>query len=79
MATNKLSFEKDIRPMFTDIDIAHMMKAFDLSKRADVMQHAFAIYAAVSQGTMPPPGTGEQWTKEMCAKFKEWEKQGFPP
>jgi len=75
---DQLSFAKDIRPMFTDVDVEHMKHAFDLSSREDVVKHAFAIYAAVSQGTMPPQGY-PQWTKEMVAKFKDWEKQGFPP
>ena len=79
MASNPLSFAKDIRPMFSDKDVQHMMTSFDLSNREDVMKNADAIYASVSEGWMPPPEEGETWTPEMCAKFKEWEKQGFPP
>ena len=52
----KTSFEKDIRPMFTDTDVDHM-KAFDLdlSSRDDVQKHAAEIYETVTGGTMPPP------------------------
>lgn len=74
-----LSFARDIRPMFTDTDVAHMKKMMDLSSRDSVFEHADAIYATVSTGTMPPPNTGEKWTPEMCAKFKAWQEQGGPP
>jgi hypothetical protein len=65
MAT--LSFATDIRPMFTDLDIAHMKHAgMDLSDRDSVAAHADAIYGAVAAGTMPPPGDGEdRWTPAM--------------
>jgi hypothetical protein len=75
-----LSFAKDIRPMFTDVDVSHMKSAgIDLSDKADVQANAEAIYETVSEGIMPPPGTGETWTPEMCARFKEWQTQGCPP
>jgi hypothetical protein len=75
-----LSFAKDIRPMFTDIDVAHMKAAhLDLSDHESVAQLADAIYKTVSEGTMPPPGTGEKWTPEMCARFKQWKDEGCPP
>jgi hypothetical protein len=74
----KLSFAGDIRPLFTDIDVAHMKAAgMDLSNRDDVEKHADAIYDAVSEGSMPPPGTGETWTPEMCERFKRWQTQGY--
>jgi hypothetical protein len=81
MSDQRLSFAKDIRPMFTDLDVDHMKPAgMDLSTYDDVKKHAIAIYAAVSTGTMPPSGWGEErWTKEMCGTFKEWQDQGFPP
>jgi hypothetical protein len=76
-----LSFAKDIRPMFTDLDIAHMKGAgMDLSDRDDVAHHAAAIYATVSEGSMPPENSGEaRWTPEMCGTFNEWRDQGCPP
>jgi hypothetical protein len=76
-----LSFAKDIRPMFTDVDVAHMKpKGIDLSSRADVETHADAIYRTVSEGSMPPPGTGgARWSPEMCDRFKQWQNQGCRP
>jgi hypothetical protein len=75
-----LNFEKDIRPMFTDLDVAHMKPAgIDLSSASDVKVNADAIYAAVSGGTMPPPSSGEaRWSNEMCERFKRWQDQGCP-
>lgn len=75
------SFAKDIRPMFTDLDVEHM-KAFDLdlSDKVQVEAHADAIYATVSQGSMPPSSSGEaRWSDEMCARFERWRKTGCNP
>lgn len=76
-----LSFAADIRPMFTEMDVAHMRNFdIDLSERDDVMAHAEAIYRTVSAGTMPPPSSGEaRWTQEMCARFKRWQNEGYCP
>ena len=75
----KLSFAGDIRPLFTDIDVAHMKAGgLDLSSRDDCEKHGDAIYETVSSGSMPPKGTGETWTPEMCDRFKRWQTQGYP-
>lgn len=75
------SFAKDIRPMFTDKDVAHMKPiAGDLSKWDDVKSNADAIYEVVVSGKMPPPDSGEpRWTSEMCDRFKRWQNEGCPP
>jgi hypothetical protein len=74
-----LSFARDIRPMFTDIDVDHMKHAgMDLSNRDDVEKHATAILDVVTKGTMPPKNTGERWTSDMCDTFKRWVDAGFP-
>ena len=73
------TFERDIRPMFTDMDVAHMSKFMDLSSRDSVFEHADAIYETVSSGSMPPPPSGEaRWTPQMCETFKQWKEQGGP-
>jgi hypothetical protein len=80
MSDDKLSFARDIRPMFSDIDVGHMKHAgMDLSDRNDVEKHAKAILEVVTDGSMPPPGTGERWTSDMCDRFKRWTEQGFSP
>jgi hypothetical protein len=75
-----LSFAKDIRPLFTDLDVLHMKPAgIDLSSRDDVEKHADAIYETVTSGSMPPKSSGEaRWTDATCALFQEWQTQGFP-
>lgn len=75
-----LSFDKDIRPMFTDMDVEHMNQfGIDLSSRDDVETAADSIYTTVTEGTMPPRNSGEpRWTPEMCERFKQWRDQGCP-
>jgi uncharacterized membrane protein len=76
-----LTFSKDIRPLFTDLDVAHMKPTgIDLDSHDSVVAHADAIYGTVSSGAMPPKSSGEPpWTQEMCALFKRWQTQGCPP
>jgi hypothetical protein len=76
-----LSFARDIRPMFTELDVEHMKPiAGDLSKWEDVKSNSDAIYEVVASGKMPPPASGEpRWTPEMCERFKRWQNQGCPP
>jgi hypothetical protein len=78
---NGLSFATDIRPMFTDTDVAHMKAAgMDLSDRESVETNADMIYTTVSTGAMPPQNSGEpRWTSEMCARFKQWVDSGCAP
>lgn len=78
---DKLSFAKDIRPIFTAMDVDHMTRlGMNLGDRDTVLQNAAAIYAAVSSGSMPPPASGEpRWTPEMCERFKTWWDQGGLP
>jgi hypothetical protein len=56
--TRVTSFEADIRPLFTDLDIHAMSKVFNLADYKDVKAHAAAIYDRI-RGTggavMPPP------------------------
>lgn len=78
-STATRSFAKDIRPMFTQMDVDHMSGMMDLSNRDSVFENADAIYDTVSSGSMPPPTSGETaWTPEMCATFKAWQNQGGP-
>ena len=78
--TSSLSFTRDIRPMFTDLDVAHMNFMVDLSNRDSVLKNADAVYAAVSDGSMPPASSGEsRWTSQMCETFKRWADEGGNP
>lgn len=78
MDEGKLSFQRDIRPLFSDLDVDHMKPlGIDLSDASSVQESAAAIYSVVTEGTMPPPSSGERWSSEMCERFKRWMDQGF--
>jgi hypothetical protein len=81
MNEGSLSFERDIRPMFTDLDVDHMKDfGFDLSRFDEVKVGAESIYTVVMDGSMPPPRSGEaRWSEEMCQRFRRWIDQGCPP
>ena len=57
--SSALSFERDIRPMFTQLDVDHMSAMIDLTNRDSVYESADSIYSTVSSGSMPPPSSGE--------------------
>ena len=80
MADPALSFAKDIRPMFTDLDVEHMKPfGMDLSSHDDVKMHADAIHSVVTSGGMPPSSSGEpRWSQEQCDRFQSWQNQGCP-
>ena len=80
-APSTVSFVNDIRPMFTDMDVAHMKpNGIDLSSHDDVMNNADDILTNVTSGRMPPKSSGEpRWTSDMCNRFKTWIAQGYPP
>jgi hypothetical protein len=77
----KLSFAKDIRPMFTDTDVKHMKSlGLDLGDWNAVKAQADAIYGVVARHVMPPASSGEPpWTADMCERFKQWQDDGCPP
>lgn len=75
-----LSFAADIRPLFTVTDVNHMKRYdLDLSSYDEVKEAADSILATVTSGKMPPPGTGDRWSADMCETFEAWMKQGCPP
>ncbi|MGO8956431.1 MAG: hypothetical protein ACLQFR_03510 [Streptosporangiaceae bacterium] len=70
-----LSFDKDIRPLFRAKDQESMQFAFDLSKHADVAEHADAILGALRSGQMPCDGA---WPPAQVEKFQRWIDAGKP-
>ena len=78
---NPVTWTNDIKQLFTAMDTAHMQSVggFDLSNYNDVKMWASAIYPRVSNGSMPPPGSGEKrWTPDMVNTFGCWIQQGCP-
>jgi hypothetical protein len=80
-----ISFKTSILPLFTEIDIAHMKKAFDLSRYEDVKANAEGILGRLMGSTgsvMPPPpskGGSGPWPPERVALFKKWIDEGCNP
>lgn len=77
-----VSFAQDIRPLFTDMDIAHMKVAGVLLDDFVYMRdpaHAQKVLDAVSTGAMPPQGSGElPWPLDSVQLFRDWIAAGFP-
>jgi Ferritin-like len=74
-ATAVPSFERDIRPLFTERDRAAMRWAFDLAEVASVRQHAEAILDQVAAGRMPCDAA---WPAERVALLRRWVQAGGP-
>jgi hypothetical protein len=78
------SFQKDIRPLFTERDIEGMRKGFDLTSYDEVKKHAAAIYdriRGIGGAVMPPPppmGEGA-WPQSRIELFANWMADGFQP
>ena len=83
--SDQISFAKDIRPLFSAIDVAHMSGAFDLSKYDDVRKNAQPILRRLKGeggAVMPPPpaqGGSGPWAAEKIALFQSWIDSGFQP
>jgi len=81
--TDLTSFQRDIRPLFTDRDIHAMSKAFNLASYDDVKAHAVAIYdriRGIGGAVMPPPpprGEGP-WPQDRIELFAKWMADGYP-
>ena len=76
-----VSFAQDIRPLFTDMDIAHMkdlgVALDDLGYMRDPA-HARQVLDQVSTGVMPPRRSGEQpWSPESVQLFRDWIAAGY--
>jgi truncated hemoglobin YjbI len=71
--TGSPSFERDIRPLFTDRDLASMAWAFDLGEVAAVREHADGILDQLASGRMPCYAA---WPAEQVAMFRRWMESG---
>jgi CDGSH-type Zn-finger protein len=70
------SFEAHIKPLFRTKDRQAMRFAFDLWSHQDVSQHADAILARLTAGSMPCDGA---WPPEQIEVFQRWITAGEPP
>ena len=69
------SFEKDIKPLFRQLDRDEMDYVFDLWSYQDVSTNADAILERVEDGTMP---CDEAWPAERIELLRRWIEEGKP-
>ena len=74
-AGGKLSFERDIKPLFRTKDRDSMMQAFDLFDYDDVVENADAIVGSLRAGQMPCDGA---WPAGQVDTLQQWVDQGKP-
>ncbi len=72
----QLSFARDIRPLFRDLDIQSMQSAFDLASYEDVRTNGEPIYTVLAAGQMPCDGA---WAEEDVQRFRSWLDAGALP
>ena len=72
---DKLSFERDIRPLFRAKDRDSMMAAFDLFDYDDVVDNADAIVGTLRSGQMP---CDDAWPAAQVDKLQQWIDAGKP-
>jgi len=76
-----VSFAQDIRPLFTDMDIAHMKGFGVLLDDFDYMRdpaHAQKVLDALSAGSMPPSRSGESsWPPDRVQLLRDWITAGY--
>lgn len=75
MSETQPSFERDIKPLFREMDREAMESAFDLWEHEDVSDNAHAILTAVEGGGMPCDGA---WPPEQVELFRRWVEAGTP-
>ena len=76
MATEPVSFETDVKPLFRERDRSSMEFAFDLWSADDVSENADAILERLKAGTMPCDGA---WPQAQVELFARWVAGGKAP
>ena len=73
--SGKLSFERDIKPMFRQKDRDSMLQAFDLFDYDHVVENADKIARFLRSGRMPCDGA---WPGDQVDKLQQWIDAGTP-
>ena len=74
-APEQPSFERDVRPLFRELDVDSMSWLLDLTRRDEVAEHADSIVTQLEIGSMPCDGS---WDEERIALFRQWVAAGCP-
>jgi hypothetical protein len=83
--SDQISFAKNIRPLFSSIDIAHMSGIFDLRNYDDVRKNAPQILRRLrgQDGPVMPPASADAssapWSEDKIALFESWIDRGLQP
>jgi hypothetical protein len=79
-----VSFSKDVKPMFREVDIDHMkvhrVHLDDFQYMSDATNNyanAKAVQASLVRQTMPPGGPF--WTAEQLGLYDKWMTDGYQP
>jgi hypothetical protein len=79
-----VSFERDIRPLFRQIDIDHMNKHNILLDNYTYMSdpsndhgNAQAVEDTLRNQSMPPGGP--YWSNEQLTLYRQWRSDGYRP
>ncbi len=79
-----ISFSKEIKPMFRQIDIDHMKRHgvnLDdyqyMSDPTNSYANSEAVQQSLKRQTMPPGGPF--WTSEQLALYQKWRDDGYQP
>jgi hypothetical protein len=77
-AVTKISYARDIRPLFRDLDIKSMIKVrnLDLSSYDQVSAEADGILERLEAGDMPCDGA---WPAKDVESFRQWISDGKLP
>lgn len=78
MIKTQISFETDVKPLFSDSQRECMLTKFDLHKYADVKTWCKKIVIRLKDGSMPADDSAP-WPAERIAIIENWKAQGFPP
>lgn len=83
MANDAVSFERDIKPLFRQVDIDHMSGFDVLLDDYDYMsnaQNAHAVLQFLKGARQPqmPPG-GPFWSDEQLGLLSRWIEGGYQP
>lgn len=71
-----VSFQSDIKPLFTEYDREQMRFAFDLWAYDDVKSSAEIILDRLQMGDMP---CDDPWPPEHVELFERWMQEGMDP
>src|ERR1700740_3017011 len=81
----QVSFARDIRPLFRDVDISHMevhgIKLDDYTFMSDPGNADKVLETLSSHEGDPPsmPPGGPYWTANQLALFAQWQNEGYQP